>query len=457
VLPLHVIGEDSREAAFADGLSEELTTRLARVNGLRLISSTSALRARKEGFDAQQLAERLQVTHAIEGSLREAGDQLRIDLRLIETPSGRTLWAQSYDRKFADIFALQDEMARAVVSALALHIDLAPANAPAGDPQVFRDYLELRHIFFSQSDEATVTKAETELNSLAARAKDFAPVHGLLALNLAAGYEGDDRQADALHEARQALDIDPNDVHAHAALGVLASYSHDWTTVKKEYDTALALSPNDGIIRSIVGMWLGTLGYREQALSEFEKLYQSDPLSYWVVYNRATILDTLGRHDEAKLYLDMLPELDPQSPWTVWAQWRNAVWRHDYVAAHWFVERMSDQSVDAKAYAAVTEAMLEPTLWPQADQAIDLMDENDKQASTLRLFRHPLNATAALKIFENGNQQPNGKMLWTADFASLHQDPEFQNFLHRMKFIDFWRSNGWPPQCKPEGEGARCK
>jgi len=115
VLPLRTSGVDGKEIAFADGLSEDLTTRLARVNGLRLISSASALRAQQDGFGARQLAERLHVTHAIEGSLHEAGDQLRISLRLIETPSGRTLWTQDYDRKFADVFALQQDIAQAVV------------------------------------------------------------------------------------------------------------------------------------------------------------------------------------------------------------------------------------------------------------------------------------------------------------------------------------------------------
>lgn len=458
VLPLHTIDADRNEVAFADGLSEELTTRLAQVDGLRLISSTSALRAQQDNFDAQQLADRLHVTHAIEGSLREAGDQLRIDLRLIATPSGRTLWAQGYDRRFADVFALQQEIAQDVASALALHMDLAHAGMPAADPQVFREYLELRHVFFTSNDDVAATKAETALNALAARAPDFAPVHGLLALNLASGTEGDDRVADALHEARHALDLDPNDPYAHAALGVAAVQSHDWVTAKKEYDASLALAPADAIMRLVVGMWLGRLGYGEQALSQFEAAYRSDPLSYWTTYNLATELDTLGRHDEARHYLDLLPSFESKPGWfTAAARWRNAVWRHDYTAARNFARQMPGQKDAVAAFAAVTEALLDPARWPQAEHAIATMEARTGSVSRLRLFAPQMNDAPMLEGFEPGDQEPDGKILWTVDFTALHGRPEFQAFLQRMKFIEYWRSNGWPPQCKPEGDGARCE
>ncbi|WP_449427814.1 winged helix-turn-helix domain-containing tetratricopeptide repeat protein [Rhodanobacter umsongensis] len=468
VLPLRAIGADSNETAFADGLSEDLTTRLAHVNGLRLISSVSALRAQQDGFDARQLAERLHVTHAIEGSLHEAGDQLRIGLRLIETPSGRTLWTQDYDRKFADVFALQQDIVQAVASALALHIDITHTGEATVDPQVFREYLELRHVFLAQSDSVANTKAETALNALAARAPDFAPVHGLLALNLASGFEDDGKDNDALHEARHALDLDPSDIYAHAALGMVAAHSHDWVTAKKEYDAAFALSPGDPIMRTIIGMWLGRLGYGEQALSEFETVYSSDPLSYWDTYNRATELDTLGRHDEAKHFLDLLPGLESEPGWfTVTARWRNAVWRRDYTAARNFARQISslpsqgdEKTADANAgvaFAAVTEALLDPARWPKAEAAIAALEAKAGGASSLRLFAPQLSAAPLLAAFEPGDQQPNGKLLWTVDFTALHRDPAFQGFLQRMKFIDYWHSNGWPPQCKPEGDGARCE
>ncbi|HET7561822.1 MAG TPA: winged helix-turn-helix domain-containing protein [Rhodanobacteraceae bacterium] len=458
VLPLQVIGDDKNEAAFAAGLSEELTTRLARVNGLRLISGISPTIARKDDFDPAQLAAKLHTTHALEGSLREDGDKLRISLRLVETPSGRTMWAQDYDRTAGDVFNTQREIAQAVAGALALPIGLARAGSRVPDPQVFREYLQLRHVFLASNDEAAYAQAERDLDALAARAPDYAPVHGLLSLNLASDFEGEGREGEALREARSALAIDPNDLYAHLALGMVASHNKQWATVKREYDTALALNPADSIVHNIDGMFLARLGYGEQALAQFETGYAADPLGYWLTYNMGTQLDVVGRHGAAKKYLDLLPgrEVRPSALTDV-ARWRNAVWRKDFSAARGFAAQLPDDAGLRKAYAAVTEALVDPAAWPRAEVAIGEHESAlGKHPVRLRLFEPKPNAADVLATFEPGDQQPGGKLIWTPGYAPVRRHPAFQVFIKQMKFIDFWNVNGWPPQCKPDGDGARC-
>jgi len=458
VLPLQVIGDDKNEAAFAAGLSEELTTQLASVSGLRLISGISATIARKDDFDPPQLAAKLHTTHALEGSLREAGDKLRIDLRLIETPTGRTVWAQDYDRTTGDVFAVQQEIAQAVAHALALHIGIARAASPAPDPQVFREYLQLRHVFLASNDTAAYAQAERDLNALAARADDYAPVHGLLALNLASDFEGEGKEAAALREAHSALAIDPNDLYAHVALGMVASHAKDWATVKREYDIALALNPTDPVVHNIDGMFLSRLGYGEQALAQFEIAYAADPLGYWVTYNLGTHLDVLGRHDEAKKYLDLLRGRETEaSMWTDVARWRNAVWRRDFTAARGFAAQMPERDGSRKAFVAVTEALVDPAAWPQADVAIGERESAlGARPDRLRLYEPKPDAADILATFEPGAQQPGGNLVWAPGYGPVRRDPAFQDFLRRMKFIEFWNVNGWPPQCTRDGDGARC-
>ena len=458
VLPLQVIGDDRNEAAFAAGLSEELTTQLARVNGLRLISGTSATIARKDDFDPPQLAEKLHTTHALEGSLREAGDKLRIDLRLIETPSGRTVWAQDYDRTTGDVFAVQQEIAQAVADALALHVGLAHSSSPAPDPQVFREYLQLRHVFLASNDMAAYAQAEHDLNTLAARANDYAPVHGLLALNLASDFEGEGKEDAALREAHSALAIDPNDLYAHVALGMVASHDKDWATVKREYDIALALNPTDPVVHNIDGMFLSRLGYGEQALAQFEIAYAADPLGYWVTYNMGTHLDVLGRHAEAKKYLDLLPGREARpSTRTGVARWRNAIWRKDFAAARSFAAQLPESNGTRKAFIAVTGALIDPAAWPQAGAAIGEREfALGARPDRLRLYEPKPDAANILATFEPGGQQPGGNLVWVPEYAPVRRDPAFQDFLRHMKFIEFWNINGWPPQCKPDGNGARC-
>jgi TolB-like protein/DNA-binding winged helix-turn-helix (wHTH) protein/Tfp pilus assembly protein PilF len=458
VLPLQVIGDDKDEAAFAAGLSEELTTRLARVGGLRLISGISATIARKEDFDPPQLAAKLHTTHALEGSLREAGDKLRIDLRLIETPTGRTVWAQDYDRTTGDVFAVQQDIAQAVANALALRIGLARAGSPSPDPRVFREFLQLRHVFLASNDMAAYAQAEHDLDALAARANDYAPVHGLLALNLASDFEGEGKEDAAMREAHSALAIDPDDLYAHVALGMVASHEKDWATVKREYDIALALNPTDPVVHNIDGMFLSRLGYGEQALAQFEIAYAADPLGYWVIYNMGTHLDVLGRHAEAKKYLDLLPEREAKASMdTDVARWRNAVWRGDFVAARSFAAQLPERDGSRKAFVTVTEALIDPAAWPQAEAAIGERESAlGAHPDRLRMYQPKPDAADILATFEPGAQQPGGNLIWAPGYASVRHDPAFQDFVRRMKFIEFWNANGWPSQCKPDGNAARC-
>lgn len=458
VLPLQVIGDDRGEAAFAAGLSEELTTQLAHIGGLRLISGMSATIARKDDLDPAQLAAKLHTTHALEGSLLAAGNRLRIDLRLVETPSGRTVWAQDYERTAGDVFAVQRDIAQAVAGALALPIGLAHARVPAPDPQVFREYLQLRHVFLASNDMSAYAQSERELDALAVRAASFAPVHGLLALNLASGFEGDGKDDAALREARNALAMDPDDLYAHLALGMVASHDKDWATVKREFDTALALNPADAIAHNIDGMFLSRLGYGAPALTQFEIAYASDPLGYWVTYNMGAHLDVLGRHAEAKAYLDLLPGREARpSMLTGVARWRNAVWRQDFAAARGFAAQLPANDGLRNAYVAVTDALVDPDGWPQAEAAIAAREAAlGTRPILLRMYAPHPDAAAILATFEPGDQQPDGDLIWASGYSAVRHDPAFQGFLKTMKFVGFWNANGWPPQCRPDGAGARC-
>jgi len=461
VVPLHAVGGDKEESDFADGLSEELITQLAHIEGLHLISSTSAVRAGKEGLDPVQLAQRLKVTHALEGSLRQSGDQLRIDLRLIAVPSGSTLWAQGYDRKLADVFGVQGEIAQAVASALTLHIGLDNQPREAVDAQIFREYLRLRSIVHNATDWAIdVRQSLPAMRALVARAPDYAAAHGLLALTLASGHLAPNAEADALAEAKRALELDPGSLDGHAALAQRACQRTEWTECMSQLRIVHTLSPADSLTHLMHGIFLAELGYREQALLQFETANAADPLNYWTNALCGQTLDALGRHDDAKHYLDLLPSLETKpAGLTLVARWRNAIWRKDFVGAADFAAQMPENVHQRAAYAAVTAAMLDATRWPAADDAITSRERELGRASWLRLLEPRLNMPAVTSLIEADVRGFNidAILMWTPEYASLRRAPEFGDLLRRMHMSQYWAENGWPRQCSAEGTDVRCE
>jgi TolB-like protein/DNA-binding winged helix-turn-helix (wHTH) protein len=464
VLPLRPVGSAPDESALAEGLSEELITRLARIDGLRLISRTSAALAQSGNFDLNQLADRLHVSHALEGSLRQSGQQLRIDLRLVEIPAGRTLWAQDYDRTLADVFAIQKEIAQSVASALTLKLGLQ--NAPAeGDPKLFREYLDIRGRLFGRPGADEYAKTTALLRDFVARAPGYARAHGLLArvllqeLRPSLATAAD--HAEAAREAARALELDPDQIEAHGARATLACRATDWTACMNGFRHVLTLAPADTVLRTTYGRWLAATGYLDEALRQTEIAVASDPLNYVAIFFRARVLDTMGRHDAAFRGFEEVLHAAPAEagPWP-YARWYNAIWRHDYAAAREYATIMPSEENFRDPYLAATEALQDTTRWPQVEPLIEASERATGRYNFLRLLQPGADMAkiiAALEaVMQTGSSSYN-LLLWTPESAALRRDPAFQDFLRRSHIIDYWRSNGWPAQCHAEGERAICE
>jgi TolB-like protein/DNA-binding winged helix-turn-helix (wHTH) protein len=464
VLPLRPVGGAQDESMLAEGLSEELITRLARIDGLRMISQTSAALARSEKLDLNQLAERLHVSHALEGSLRQSGQQLRIDLRLIEIPGGRTLWAQDYDRDLADVFAIQRNIAQSVAGTLTLKLGLQ-ATPAEGDPQLFREYLEIRRRPLDLPGAAEYAKTIELLRAFVARAPEYARAHGLLARlllqELRPSRTTSAEQAEAAREAARALELDPDQVDAHAALATLACRASDWAKCMSGFRHVLALAPVDTVLRTTFGRWLAATGYLDEALRQTDIAVASDPLNYTAIFFRARVLDTLGEHDAASKGFDQVISVAPASsgPWP-YARWYNAIWRNDYAAAREFAAVMPVDEHFRDAYVAATEALVDPARWPQVEPLIEASERETGRYNFLRMLQ-PHSDTrkdiAALEVVMQTGSSSYNLLLWNPEYAALRRDPAFQDFLHRTHIIDYWRSNGWPAQCHAEGERAICE
>jgi tetratricopeptide (TPR) repeat protein len=360
---------------------------------------------------------------------------------------------------------MQREIAQAVAGALTLRLGLHAAKDSNVESQVLRDYLQARGAFHAERLGVCRKDQTDAFRAIGARAPDFAPAHASLALvlvsNMCPPPVTAENIAEGSREATRALELDPENAEAYAALALVACQNADWDKCISEFRHALSADASNSHVRSLYADWLVGLGYREDALAEAETGWAADPLHFQSNFVRGRILDTLGRHDEAKTYLDALPNLNPTIAATfAYSRWYNAIWRHDLAAAGELVKQMPEQEGFREAYAAGTQALVEPARWPQAEPAIAESEVKTGKYNFLRLQMPQVDVPVAIARIEEMLRHgfPSYYMLfWQPEYAFLRRDPAFQDFLKRTRIIDYWRRNGWPPQCKPEGDGARCE
>jgi len=459
VLTLHPAGARHEEGVLAEGLSTELAAPLQRIEGLRTLARASALRASADHLDLAQLARRTGATHVLTGEFRElGGDQLHLDLQLLDASAGRTLWSHSYERKLGSIAPLQHEVALAVATQLHLPLPAMAETTASVDPQVLRDYLEARELI----DGPQRSRGIDLLREIAKKTPDFARAHAMLARALASTLRGTGGGSaadldEAMVESARALELEPDLADAHVAQAILACRVGEWAHCVNGFTHALQLDRADAEARIAYAYWLSALGYVDEALAEAEQAWLTDPLSYTANFARARLLDTVGRHDEAAHYLG---ELSSESGGLVYAKWHNAVWRHDYPSAGKLVAAMPRSEGFRESYTVVSEALSEPRLWPQALPLIATSERANGGINVQRIMMpnpdYAIVITGLEKMLRDG--WPSYYMLlWMPEYVEMRRDPAFADFLKRTHLLDYWRTRGFPPQCRAEGDGAICR
>lgn len=462
VLPLRALGGDHGETLLAEGLSEELTTRLSRIEGLGVICATSATIAQSRQLDSVQLSEQLKATLALEGSLHETGDQLRVNLRLSELPDGRVIWTQVYDRPVAGFATLQDDVAAEIARTLSLRDAGGTGAVRIVDPVALRRFLDLRRRIRGGG----VPDWEAQLRSLVAAYPDYAQPHGLLGSLLA--LHAPSRREEAEREAGRAMQLDPDEADARITLAWTAIQDGDWERASPMYEEALRLAPTDPFYHVLYGVQLGSLGYLEQGLDQVEIGMAYGPLGgAAAITTQAYLLDALGRHDEARRSIDaarVASEALNPGPILAYASWFNAFWRHDAAAARAAAADMPE-GIWKASYEAVVAALEDPRQWPRARAAMDASERagreqgNPDATSDLRLLDPRIEPAAMLALTRRLQRQvftfPK-LTIWMPERHAVRQTREFQDFLRDTGILGYWRAHGFPPQCRADGDGARC-
>jgi TolB-like protein/Tfp pilus assembly protein PilF len=341
VLPFANMSGDPEQEFFSDGISEELLNVLAKVKGLRVTSRTSAFAFKGTNTAVPEIAQKLGVKHVLEGSVRMAGDRVRITAQLIEVETDSHLWSESYDRELADIFAVQDEIAAKVGEAL--KVALLGADSKPIHPsreisiEAYSDYLlalqKLANMSYVGAGEA-----ELLLQGVIERDPDYAPAYAALAgtYQIMAGW-GAFSPSEAVVRMRplveQALSLDDGLAEAWLALAFIRKVQGDLEGAGTAGERARELEPQhpvvliDQIIR-----WLWS-HEPERGLVYAEELLRVDPLSLQGLRCIASLYRRLDRRDDAKRMFERMRSIDPHNTWYLWGAFYFASGRGDLVSA----------------------------------------------------------------------------------------------------------------------------
>ncbi len=333
VLPFANRSRDEEDEYFSDGLTDELLNVLAKIRGLRVAARTSAFTFKGKTATVAEIGRTLNVATVLEGSVRKAGNRMRISVQLVKVADGYHLWSETYDRTLDDIFAVQDDIAHSVVQELRTKLLGETADAKvaqkltaqvaaavkgrASDPEAYRLYLQARH-FTDRFTRDDTTKGIGYLK----RALDLDPVFALAWAELGRAYSNEagncwapvtEGYARGREAVAQALALEPDLAEGHALMGwIQMTHDRDWRGAEASYRRALEIAPgNAGVLRRASALAANS-GRIDEAIALGRQAVEQDPLSAPAYSNLGAALNISGRLGEAEAAFRKALELAPE-------------------------------------------------------------------------------------------------------------------------------------------------
>jgi TolB-like protein/DNA-binding winged helix-turn-helix (wHTH) protein/Flp pilus assembly protein TadD len=321
VLPLENLSNDPEQQYFVEGMTDEITTDLAKLPGIRMISRTSAMQYKDTHKTMPQIARELNVDAVVEGTVLRVGNRVRIRTQLIYAPADRHVWAQAYERDLKDVLTLQANLAQDIASEIQLKLtSQQQANlAVAGsvNPEAHELYLKGRY-FWNKRDQAGFAKAVDYFQQAIAKDPAYAAAYAGLADSyaLSGGFNlipVEQAMPRAQAAAEKALELDSNLAEAHASLGLIAPFNNwNWGDAERHYQRAIELNPNYATAHHWYAEgYLMPVGRADEAIAEIRKAQELDPLSAVIATDLGKELYFVRRYDEALVELRRALELDP--------------------------------------------------------------------------------------------------------------------------------------------------
>jgi TolB-like protein len=313
------LSSDPEQEFFSDGITEEITAALAKIPDLRVVARTSSFQFKAENRDVQGIGQKLHATHYIEGSVRKAGNRIRITAQLIEAGNGVHMWAENYDRELTDVFAIQEDIATAIAGALRMPLGLKQGQRLISNrsinPESYQQYLHAKALIRTRRGLKPLTDAAALLEQVVADNADYAPAWAALGqaygyapyYNPAARYGPFEEWgrfigvsfSKAEAAARRAIQLDPNLADGYLPLGMVQAGHGPILATEELYSKALALDPNNPEALELYGYLLGGVGRLQESIAMFQRLQELEPFVPAFNANGAVIRWQAGQTDAA--------------------------------------------------------------------------------------------------------------------------------------------------------------
>ncbi len=451
VLPFDNLSRDPDNAFFAEGVQDEILTRLAKVADLKVIARTSTQKFKSAPADLREVAKQLDVTNILEGSVQKVNDQVRVNVQLINALTNAHLWAEIYDRKLSDIFAVQSDIAKTVADTLQAKLTGAEKQMMAAQPTTDTAAYELYHkgrSLWERRSGDNIPKAIAFFEQAIARDPNYALAYAGLSnadilLPFFAGADRREAYSKAKEAALKALRLDPNLAEAHLALGKVLFFSEiDLAGAMREYKRAIELKPNDATAHHWFGNdTLSALGRSEEAIAEVRRAVELDPLSPVINADLGTTFFYAHRYDDSARQLRKTLEIDPTFFYAhfnlgivlqVTGDLAGAIAEYEKAKQLNDDLLMSTMCAAAKAQAGDKDAALRML------SDLDKISQHREVVGYLRalLYLNLNNKAEALRWLEQGFQERDGSNIsWIKVdplLDSLHGDPRFEALVQKV-------------------------
>ena len=466
VLPFVNLGVTEDNDYIGEGISEELIGLLAKVPNLKVVARTSSFKFRDKGADVQRIAEILGVANVVEGSVQVEGNRIRVKARLVDPNTAYHLWSETYDTRFEGVFTVQEEIAGAIVRALKVSLDtdngipnLTERDTPTTDMTAYRLYLQgLYH--WKRRGERSIRKSIGLFQKAIERDPAFAHPHQALssAYLVLPFYSGESREyafAQAEAAARNALQLDPTMGKAHAVLAFISMKRWDWTTADRQFQLAIATSPNDPTTHQWYSEFLSYVGNIDASVTEALRALELDPVSPVINDRLGVTYLWSGEFDLASEQFRIAAELGMDRV-AIDQAYALLLLRSGQIdeAVSLYEKILGKLGFDTAWVRLVAEATSDPARTPDALEAVKMAQARQSIPDAMLFYAAVLlnQPDLAFETVERliENKSLTVEFLFAPEASGLRRDPRFAGLLSEVGLDNYWDKYGWPAFCKSQ-------